>query len=91
MCVGEQGDVRPYAKFLVDAVRSNKDAKDTDELVKVRCVSVSDSCLLQLFSSCVVKYYTALYRVGTGWSQWPAARQNVETDVANGWAHACRT
>lgn len=35
---GEQGDVRPYAKFLVDAVKSNKDAKDSDELVKVRCV-----------------------------------------------------
>ena len=31
----EQGDVNPYAKFMVDAVKSNKDAKEVDVLMKV--------------------------------------------------------
>jgi len=31
-----QGDVEPYAKFMVDTVRSNKDAKEPDVLLKVR-------------------------------------------------------
>ena len=31
-----QGDVEPYAKFMVDTVRSNKDAKEPDMLLKVR-------------------------------------------------------
>jgi len=33
---GAQGDVRPYAKFMVDTVRSNKDAAAPDVLLKVR-------------------------------------------------------
>jgi len=31
-----QGDVEPYAKFMLDTVRSNKDAKEPDVLLKVR-------------------------------------------------------
>jgi len=31
----EQGDIRPYAKYMLDAVKRNKDAADSDSLVQV--------------------------------------------------------